>query len=177
MDDCYINARMNELAINIDKVQKMAVDTKLSDIPSIHKDVRTAKQMSHAAYTLASSINEVASKIQTANIGGRTVDADIDPDFAYHVYPALQNAYSKGKRLQEQRELKVRQEHNKHMDGLIRDVKFDGKWTIIKWSDGDITRVKCSDEDDNTPAGGFNAAVAKHFFRGAYNKIMHKWCD
>ena len=144
----------------------------------LEKETQHIASTANAAYTLTSAINNsIASKIHTAECRGRTVDCDIDPDFAFYAMPAMCKAYEKALKKRKAASLKARQEMNKYCDSLIRDVKFDKGWTIIKWLNGDVTRVRCADEDEFTRTGGFNAAVAKHFFGNAYNKIMHKWCD
>ena len=63
-------------------------------------------------------------------------------------------------------------------DGLrIRDVIFNNPATIIIWSDGTKTVVKCQQGDEYDPERGFLLCVAKKMFgnRGGYNDIMRQW--
>jgi len=59
----------------------------------------------------------------------------------------------------------------------IRDVIFNNPATIIIWSDGTKTVVKCQSGDEYDPEHGFLLCVAKKMFgnRGGYNDIMRQW--
>ena len=59
----------------------------------------------------------------------------------------------------------------------IRDVIFNNPATIIIWSDGTKTVVKCQQGDEYDPERGFLLCVAKKMFgnRGGYNDIMRQW--
>lgn len=63
-------------------------------------------------------------------------------------------------------------------DGLrIREVIWNDPATIIIWSDGTKTVVKCQQGDEYDPERGFLLCVAKRMFgnRGRYNDIMRYW--
>lgn len=173
MDGCVVE----KLSDDMSRVSRVVKSTERV-ATSAQNDAYVANKMANAAYTLASSINSsLASKITTGEVLGHTVECEVDPELAFYLYPAVKKAYEKGVKQKKAIAEKARQEHNKIMDKKIRDVQFNDNWTIIKWADGDVTRVYCSDMDMRSPAGGFNAAVAKYYFGSAYNKIMHKWCD
>lgn len=59
----------------------------------------------------------------------------------------------------------------------IREVIFNDPATIIIWSDGTKTVVKCQQGDEYDPERGFLLCVAKRMFgnRGRYNDIMRYW--
>ena len=59
----------------------------------------------------------------------------------------------------------------------IREVIWNNPATIIIWSDGTKTVVKCQQGDEYDPERGFLLCVAKKMFgnRGGYNDIMRQW--
>jgi len=63
----------------------------------------------------------------------------------------------------------------KAMD-LIKRVIFNDPATIVIWSDGTKTVVKCDDRDEFDPEKGLAMAICKkHFGGGFYNDIFRKW--
>ena len=59
----------------------------------------------------------------------------------------------------------------------IEKVIFNHPATIIFWSDGSKTVVKCSRKDDFDPEKGLAMAICKKIFgnKGNYNRKMKKW--
>lgn len=59
----------------------------------------------------------------------------------------------------------------------IKKVIFADPATIIYWSDGDKTVVKCGENDKFDPEKGLAMAIAKKFFdnSGFYYDIFKKW--
>ena len=60
----------------------------------------------------------------------------------------------------------------------IKNVKFDGPATIVFWTDGTKTVVKCQDGDDYSEEVGLAMCIVKKAFgnKSAYNDIFKKWC-
>lgn len=58
----------------------------------------------------------------------------------------------------------------------ITKVIFNDPATIVLWSDGTKTVVKCDERDDFDPEKGLAMAICKkHFGGGFYNDIFKKW--
>ena len=62
---------------------------------------------------------------------------------------------------------------------LIKNVVFSGPCTIVQWSDGDKTIVRCENEDFDKEKG-LAMAITKKFFgtnesKSNYNDIFKKW--
>ena len=59
----------------------------------------------------------------------------------------------------------------------IKNVIFNDPATIVIWSDGVKTIVKCVDGDDFDPEKGLAMAIVKRVFgnKGYYNNIIKKW--
>lgn len=62
----------------------------------------------------------------------------------------------------------------------IEKVIFSGPCTIVQWSDGDKTIVRCDGEDFDKEKG-LSMAITKKFFgtnksKSNYNDIFKKWC-
>ena len=58
----------------------------------------------------------------------------------------------------------------------IRKVIFNNPATIVLWSDGTKTVVKCDERDEFDPEKGLAMAICKkHFGGGFYNDIFKKW--
>ena len=58
----------------------------------------------------------------------------------------------------------------------ITNVIFNNPATIVFWSDGTKTVVKCDERDDFDPEKGLAMAICKkHFGGGFYNDIFKKW--
>lgn len=61
--------------------------------------------------------------------------------------------------------------------GMIKKVIFNDPATIVLWSDGSKTVVKCDPEDTFDPEKGLAMACTKKLFgnKGYYNDIFRKW--
>lgn len=58
----------------------------------------------------------------------------------------------------------------------ITNVIFNNPATIVFWSDGTKTVVKCNERDEFDPEKGLAMAICKkHFGGGFYNDIFKKW--
>ena len=58
----------------------------------------------------------------------------------------------------------------------ITKVIFNNPATIVFWSDGTKTVVKCNERDEFDPEKGLAMAICKkHFGGGFYNDIFKKW--
>ena len=62
---------------------------------------------------------------------------------------------------------------------LIKNVIFSGPCTIVQWTDGDKTIVRCENEDFD-PEKGLAMAIVKELFgtnesKSNYNDIFKKW--
>lgn len=58
----------------------------------------------------------------------------------------------------------------------IKKVIFNNPATIVFWSDGTKTVVKCDERDEFDPEKGLAMAICKkHFGGGFYNDIFKKW--
>lgn len=59
---------------------------------------------------------------------------------------------------------------------FITNVIFNNPATIVFWSDGTKTVVKCDERDEFDPEKGLAMAICKkHFGGGFYNDIFKKW--
>ena len=60
----------------------------------------------------------------------------------------------------------------------IKNVKFNGPATIVFWTDGTKTVVKCQDGDDYSEEVGLAMCIVKKVFGNTskYNDIFKKWC-
>ena len=66
-----------------------------------------------------------------------------------------------------------------NQQSLIKNVIFSGPYTIVQWSDGDKTIVRCENEDFDKEKG-LAMAIVKKFFgtnesKSNYNDIFKKW--
>lgn len=61
----------------------------------------------------------------------------------------------------------------------IKDVIFNDPATIVFWTDGTKTVVKCQDGDVFDPEKGLTMAIAKKVYgnKGSYCNAIKKWCD
>lgn len=58
----------------------------------------------------------------------------------------------------------------------ITKVIFNDPATVVLWSDGTKTVVKCDERDEFDPEKGLAMAICKkHFGGGFYNDIFKKW--
>lgn len=60
----------------------------------------------------------------------------------------------------------------------IKNVKFNGPATIVFWTDGTKTVVKCQDGDDYSEEVGLAMCIVKKAFgnMSKHNDIFKKWC-
>ena len=59
----------------------------------------------------------------------------------------------------------------------IKNVIFNDPATIVFWSDGAKTVVKCGKDDTFDPEKGLAMAISKYFFdnAGYFNDVFKKW--
>lgn len=59
----------------------------------------------------------------------------------------------------------------------IEDVIFNPPATVVFWSDGSKTVVKCGDSEEFDPEKGVAMAIVKRVFgnKGNYNNVIHEW--
>ena len=79
----------------------------------------------------------------------------------------LQELIEKEKRFQEEekkRKLEERQYINNFLRRMIKWVKFDGDWTVVKWFDGKITKVKKQPGETYSKEVGLLWCIAKKMF-------------
>jgi len=74
--------------------------------------------------------------------------------------------------------LKKVQERNARLRGLIEKITFSGPVTVIKWSDGTITRVRCADDEEYDKEKGVLAAMAKKLYENTniFVEELYNWC-
>lgn len=71
--------------------------------------------------------------------------------------------------------IKVPSPKQKAMNSITK-VIFNNPATIVFWSDGTKTVVKCDERDEFDPEKGLAMAICKkHFGGGFYNDIFKKW--
>lgn len=71
--------------------------------------------------------------------------------------------------------IKVPSPKQKAMNSITK-VIFNDPATIVLWSDGTKTVVKCDERDEFDPEKGLAMAICKkHFGGGFYNDIFKKW--
>lgn len=61
----------------------------------------------------------------------------------------------------------------------IKDVIFNDPATIVFWTDGTKTVVKCQEGDIFDPEKGLTMAIAKKIYgnKGSYCNVIKKWCE
>lgn len=61
----------------------------------------------------------------------------------------------------------------------IKNVIFNDPATIVFWTDGTKTVVKCQEGDEFDPEKGLTMAIAKKVYgnKGSYCNVIKKWCD
>lgn len=80
---------------------------------------------------------------------------------------ALKELIEEDKRIQEKAEknkLAERQSTNNFLRNMIKWVKFDGDWTVVKWFDGKITKVKKQPGEMYSKEVGLLWCIAKKMF-------------
>ena len=90
-----------------------------------------------------------------------------DRGFTFVKEMTLQELIEKDKCLQEKEEkarLEERQFQNNFLRNMIQWVKFDGDWTVVKWFDGKITKVKKQPGEIYSKEVGLLWCIAKKMF-------------
>lgn len=61
----------------------------------------------------------------------------------------------------------------------IKNVIFNDPATIVFWTDGTKTVVKCQEDDEFDPEKGLTMAITKKVYgnKGSYCNVIKKWCD
>lgn len=61
----------------------------------------------------------------------------------------------------------------------IENVIFNDPATIVFWTDGTKTVVKCQEDDEFDPEKGLTMAIAKKVYgnKGSYCNVIKKWCE
>lgn len=61
----------------------------------------------------------------------------------------------------------------------IKNVIFNDPATIVFWTDGTKTVVKCQEDDEFDPEKGLTMAIAKKVYgnKGSYCNVIKKWCE
>ena len=88
-------------------------------------------------------------------------------NFSNVAMSALKELIEEDKRIQEKAEknqLESRQSINNFLRNMIKWVKFDGDWTVVKWFDGKITRVKKQPGETYSKEVGLLWCIAKKMF-------------
>lgn len=104
----------------------------------------------------------------------------IEDDFALEVYNKGKEIQKKRDKEREASELEARRLVNDRLRDMIRKVTFSGDWTIIKWSDGTVTKATRRKGEKYDKEKGFLVCVAKKLFNNkgsVFNEVMKKWCD
>lgn len=88
-------------------------------------------------------------------------------NFSNVAMSALKELIEEDKRIQEKAEknqLEERQSTNNFLRNMIKWVKFDGDWTVVKWFDGKITKVKKQPGETYSKEVGLLWCIAKKMF-------------
>lgn len=59
----------------------------------------------------------------------------------------------------------------------IEDVKFNPPATIVFWSDGSKTVVKCMEGDTFDKQTGLAMAICKRIFNDRFHSEFKRWCN
>ena len=68
---------------------------------------------------------------------------------------------------------------NPYYQPEIKNVIFNDPATIVFWTDGTKTVVKCQEGDEFDPEKGLTMAIAKKVYsnKGSYCNVIKKWCE
>ena len=98
------------------------------------------------------------------------------------IYNELQQEEREIKRKQKEAELKRKQKEAELKNNQLRQkivwCKQECPWTIVKFDDGEVVRVKCGPYDDWDPEKGFYVAIARKYFnnkKGILQNQVNKW--
>ena len=95
------------------------------------------------------------------------IEAALNKIFSTPAPSALKELIEEDKRIQEKAEknqLAERQSTNNFLRNMIKWVKFDGDWTVVKWFDGKITKVKKQPGETYSKEVGLLWCIAKKMF-------------
>ena len=95
------------------------------------------------------------------------IEAALTKIFSNSAPSALKELIEEDKRIQEKAEknqLAERQSTNNFLRNMIKWVKFDGDWTVVKWFDGKITKVKKQPGEMYSKEVGLLWCIAKKMF-------------
>ncbi len=95
------------------------------------------------------------------------IEAALTKIFSNSAPSALKELIEEDRRIQEKAEknqLAERQSTNNFLRNMIKWVKFDGDWTIVKWFDGKITKVKKQPGETYSKEVGLLWCIAKKMF-------------
>lgn len=95
------------------------------------------------------------------------IEAALTKIFSNSAPSALKELIEEDRRIQEKAEknqLAERQSTNKFLRNMIKWVKFDGDWTVVKWFDGKITKVKKQPGEMYSKEVGLLWCIAKKMF-------------
>lgn len=87
--------------------------------------------------------------------------------FSNPAIPTLKELIEEDRRIQEKEEknkLTERQYTNSFLRNMIKWVKFDGDWTVVKWFDGKVTKVKKQPGETYSKEVGLLWCIAKKMF-------------
>ena len=82
-------------------------------------------------------------------------------------------------KLQEEKELKKRQEENKFYRSLVKDVKFSGDRCIVFWKDGTKTMSKWNPFDSFDPEKAILVCMARKLYNdnNVFLEVLDKYSD
>ena len=95
-------------------------------------------------------------------------------ELSYFLKGDIANGYSYIERREEPMPTNTRRQINMQR---IKKVMFNDPATIVFWSDGTKTVVKCGENDTFDPEKGLAMAISKKFFdnMGYYYDVFKKW--
>ena len=74
--------------------------------------------------------------------------------------------------------IEIRDKRNKYACKLeIKDVIFNPPATIVFWSDGTKTVVKCMEGDTFDKQTGLAMAICKRIFNDKFHSEFKRWCN
>lgn len=145
-------------------------------------ELTTKIDNSISSYT-QSTIKDVNS-VQSIIVNGQNIwpfsesQGFADAEIIYN-YEILKKKYEEAVRREEKRKKERNRLKNKNLRELVKDIVFSGPCTIIFWSDGTKTMVRCTDEDYYDQEKGILACMAKKLFGNThvYNDILKEYVD
>lgn len=86
---------------------------------------------------------------------------------------------NRARKRRERRKQEANRAANLKIDALIKNVKFNGRATIVNWVDGTTTKVVRAEGDVEDREKALLACIAKKYVsdnKGRYNRLLEKWC-